>query len=242
MARRPASAESRTSAFVFTTFAPVNFHEVTLLSLVVEDSVDVTEVLPYVTSMHPTMSLEGLSRMRWRPGRGKSGRLAAVVLVVGLCAPFLNASTAYADSFYPAGCDRYVRYSWADTCWLGHNYINYGVSVLGVQYILQYHGFMTRADCIFGSQTDSSVVAYQRAHGLTRDGIVGTQTWGSLQGQITFSGISDAYGNYFNNGSDGLRFYNNLAFGYWHVLDPYYPGGATYVAMSDADGIFCPPR
>jgi len=39
------------------------------------------------------------------------------------------------------------------------------------------------ADGIFGPATKAAVVTYQRAHGLTPDGIVGRQTWGALFGQ-----------------------------------------------------------
>lgn len=38
----------------------------------------------------------------------------------------------------------------------------------------------TGADGIYGSKTASAVKAYQKANGLSVDGIVGTQTWGSL--------------------------------------------------------------
>jgi hypothetical protein len=81
------------------------------------------------------------------------------------------------------------------------------------------------------------VIEYQRRWGLYRDGIVGGQTWGSMQGRINHSGFEDTYGAFFNNGYDGARFYVYLRLppttnGYWHVLDPWAdPPG--YVAMSD---------
>lgn len=40
-------------------------------------------------------------------------------------------------------------------------------------------------DCIFGSQTDSAVRAFQRSKGLVVDGVVGPQTWAALKAGIT---------------------------------------------------------
>ncbi|MEW5891426.1 MAG: peptidoglycan-binding domain-containing protein, partial [Pseudomonadota bacterium] len=37
-------------------------------------------------------------------------------------------------------------------------------------------------DCVFGSQTNSAVRAFQQARGLAVDGIVGPQTWAALSG------------------------------------------------------------
>jgi peptidoglycan hydrolase-like protein with peptidoglycan-binding domain len=39
------------------------------------------------------------------------------------------------------------------------------------------------ADGIFGGGTEAAVIAYQRAHGLTPDGVIGPQTWGALLGK-----------------------------------------------------------
>lgn len=37
-------------------------------------------------------------------------------------------------------------------------------------------------DCIFGDQTEAAVKAFQKANGLTVDGIVGPKTWAALEG------------------------------------------------------------
>ena len=55
-----------------------------------------------------------------------------------------------------------------------------GGSVRALQALLSATGHSTTVDGSFGSQTESSVKAYQKAKGLTVDGICGEQTWTSL--------------------------------------------------------------
>jgi peptidoglycan hydrolase-like protein with peptidoglycan-binding domain len=58
-----------------------------------------------------------------------------------------------------------------------------GPSVQVLQQALKDHGFDPGpVDGQFGPHTRAAVVAYQQAEGLTVDGIVGPQTWGSLRG------------------------------------------------------------
>ena len=55
-----------------------------------------------------------------------------------------------------------------------------GGSVKALQAILTAAGHSTTVDGSFGPQTEASVKAYQKAKGLTVDGICGQQTWTSL--------------------------------------------------------------
>lgn len=56
-----------------------------------------------------------------------------------------------------------------------------GSSVTELQRLLLAHGFSPGPiDGIFGSQTQSAVIAFQRSRGLVPDGIVGVQTWTAL--------------------------------------------------------------
>ncbi|MET8247321.1 peptidoglycan-binding protein [Streptomyces sp. NPDC005202] len=55
-----------------------------------------------------------------------------------------------------------------------------GVDVTTVQLLLTAQGYTTDADGIFGAGTAAKVKAFQKAKGLTADGIVGPNTWAKL--------------------------------------------------------------
>lgn len=58
---------------------------------------------------------------------------------------------------------------------------NKGTQVKVLQWLLNENGFdCGNADGIFGAKTLAAVKAYQKAHGLTTDGIVGRNTWKSI--------------------------------------------------------------
>ncbi|MBS2031832.1 MAG: peptidoglycan-binding protein [Deltaproteobacteria bacterium] len=58
-----------------------------------------------------------------------------------------------------------------------------GAAVTKLQQELTADGFSTGGvDGSFGAKTLSAVEAFQRAHGLSADGVVGAQTWGALDG------------------------------------------------------------
>jgi hypothetical protein len=115
---------------------------------------------------------------------------------------------------------------------------------MAVQYVLQDTGFPPGPiDCIFGSRTDNATIAYQREFGLDRDGIVGGQTWTSMQGWLVFSGVRDVYGSFYNVGIDGLRFYwQQVLGGSWFARDPYYSNRYVAVAGYRSQNVFpfCP--
>lgn len=55
-----------------------------------------------------------------------------------------------------------------------------GYAVRGAQSALNAHGSHLKVDGIFGSGSHRAVVAFQSAHKLATDGVVGVHTWGAL--------------------------------------------------------------
>ena len=55
-----------------------------------------------------------------------------------------------------------------------------GGAVKALQAILTAAGYSTVVDGSFGPATEKSVKAYQKARGLTVDGVCGEQTWTNL--------------------------------------------------------------
>lgn len=56
-----------------------------------------------------------------------------------------------------------------------------GPDVVALQYLLNYHGYSTTVDGVFGSGTESKVEDFQGDKNLTVDGIVGPGTWAKLK-------------------------------------------------------------
>lgn len=67
-----------------------------------------------------------------------------------------------------------------------------GENVRSVQYLLNDHGSAVAVDGDFGSQTGAAVRAFQASHGLSADGIVGSQTWPALIVQVSAGASGDA--------------------------------------------------
>ncbi len=67
-----------------------------------------------------------------------------------------------------------------------------GSQVSAVQELLTARGYATAVDASYGPATSGKVVAFQRAKGLTADGITGAQTWKALVKQVQ-SGDAGGY-------------------------------------------------
>ena len=65
------------------------------------------------------------------------------------------------------------------------SYGSQGSDVTELQKLLNNHGYGLSEDGIFGAKTQDAVKDYQQKSGLSVDGIVGTNTWGSLNGTYT---------------------------------------------------------
>lgn len=65
------------------------------------------------------------------------------------------------------------------------SYGSQGSDVTELQKLLNNHGYGLAEDGIFGENTKNAVTDFQQKNGLTVDGIVGTNTWGTLNGTYT---------------------------------------------------------
>ena len=65
------------------------------------------------------------------------------------------------------------------------SYGSQGSDVTELQKLLNNHGYSLDEDGIFGENTKNAVTDFQQKKGLTVDGIVGTNTWGTLNGTYT---------------------------------------------------------
>lgn len=65
------------------------------------------------------------------------------------------------------------------------SYGSQGSEVTELQKLLNNHGYNLDEDGIFGENTKNAVTDFQQKKGLDVDGIVGTNTWGSLDGTYT---------------------------------------------------------
>lgn len=106
------------------------------------------------------------------------------------------------------------------------SYNGYALMVQRILYDHQYGSGSTYCDGYFGTNTKNSVIAYQQDYGLSADGIVGSQTWGSLANRLytvqtddstycDYLGSSRAYNIY-----DPYRYTigNVRSYAEWYVL------------------------
>lgn len=100
--------------------------------------------------------------------------LVALCTVAGILAP-IGASVALPASVYAS--QAMLKYG------------DKGTAVVTLQNDLNTKGYACgKADGAFGSATLSAVKAFQKAHGLTVDGVVGPSTWSALTGSSSSSG------------------------------------------------------
>ncbi len=68
----------------------------------------------------------------------------------------------------------------AASSWLTYKSGSHGENVVSIQYLLRAHGLSLATDGQFGPTTTQRVKDFQGKNGLTRDGIVGPNTWEKL--------------------------------------------------------------
>ena len=117
------------------------------------------------------------------------------VLVAGLALP-ASAATAAPAAFAAAASVSAVAAPKAQAGWPvlseGSNPTWPKVTVRSAQYLLDAHGAKLAADGVYGATTKAAVVAFQKAHHLTADGVVGKATWGALIVTVKSGSTGDA--------------------------------------------------
>ena len=64
--------------------------------------------------------------------------------------------------------------------YVGYGHITSGDQVKTAQYYLNKYGYGLSTDGQFGAKSQSAIVAFQKAHSLSADGIIGSATWHAL--------------------------------------------------------------
>lgn len=104
-------------------------------------------------------------------------------------------SAAAELNFRPKGCDEQGRSDWTDHCWVSQYHpqdIKSGHYVKAIQLIVWCQGFGSGGiydfvNGTFGSDTRQAVIEFQRANRIGVDGIVGPQTWFTLQRKLQYN-------------------------------------------------------
>jgi peptidoglycan hydrolase-like protein with peptidoglycan-binding domain len=123
-----------------------------------------------------------------------------------------------------------VGYYWTNLSWVGPGYETAGVNVKAAQQICTDAGYgsvIKGIDGYYGTNTGNGIRDFQSSHGLSADGVVGSQTWNVMQ-----SGLQYGYTFYYQNGNE--KFYEwpggSAVFGYNSVT------GDWAYTTGDVDG------
>lgn len=140
-----------------------------------------------------------------------------IMVVLTVAAVLVAPGTALAVS--PAACNTTATSSWTNNCTVSPG--NISNMVVAIQYVVSgaCGGSGLTIDGDFGASTEHAVMCFQNQHGLTPDGIVGPNTWGKLQNQLTPASVMGNWA-YFNANGQGAVFRQWIPSGIWYVFYP----------------------
>ncbi len=146
----------------------------------------------------------------------RAPRIAAVLLAI-----------VWTIGAYPlaaAACDTRADYGrgWSDNCAIGYGYDTAANYITGTQRILKGLGYYGGSiDGLWGPLSDGATRNYQAAHGLTADGIVGSNTWFELDGEIARCFYGSPYWYYMAPGescaASSVSFRLSTNTWYWYI-------------------------
>jgi peptidoglycan hydrolase-like protein with peptidoglycan-binding domain len=151
---------------------------------------------------------------------------APLILIASVAMPMAASGTAQA-----ASCNTTAKFSWSNTCTVSsgaHSNLVVVIQIMTWQLDQQECGPLIAIDGYFGPDTKNAVECWQRAHGLTVDGIVGPQTWASLGNALIYNSASGSYYYYYNEYYVDFRM--NGSTGVWAYGGPY--AGSQWTTMN----------
>ena len=169
-----------------------------------------------------------------------SGGLAAGTLGVGVVLPASTAAAATTTASATAAPGAAVP-AWP-VLRQGPNSAWPKVTVRSLQYLLIARGAKLTVDGVFGAETKSAVVSFQRAHHLAADGVVGSTTWNALIVTVKFGSAGPAVRAVqdqanFRNGKSGFTL---AVDGIYGQLTAVWIAAFQYVAGLNPDGVVGP--
>ncbi|MFF6993665.1 peptidoglycan-binding protein [Streptomyces sp. NPDC008313] len=158
--------------------------------------------------------------------RTKTAALAVVAALGGALAVSAAPASASVGSGYVSGQGS-INDDWGDEGLLGAHYHAHSNATALWQAVLWADGKLPYSgiDCWFGGDTVRATQAWQRAHGLDDDGIVGKNTFGKNDSKLSYQR---------NEGNKDVFKYDGTAHDLW--IERTEGGGAHYIRVNTSIG------
>jgi peptidoglycan hydrolase-like protein with peptidoglycan-binding domain len=162
--------------------------------------------------------------------RLRTALAAALILGASVAIPIATSGTAEA-----ASCNTTATSNWANNCLVSTSSYSHSNFVVVIQTIIQIYdedfcGPLIAVDGYYGSDTATAVECWQRGHKLSADGVVGPQTWESLESALGYYTAVGSY--YYYISQDYVDFRMNGTSLVWGYGGPY--TGSEWTTMNTA--------